>query len=175
MMLALSVQGRLRAGRQKDAARLSEIFSESWSQAYPGIIPRKDLDMLIERRTKSWWNRTLMTQRNILVSQTNDDISGYAIYARARGSFGDRSHGCAGEITELYIAPEYQGLGIGELLFEGCRARLDQKGYRGLVVWALRDNAQAIEFYKRRGGFIGKTAWGRVGASTLRKVALFWD
>ncbi|MGI9407401.1 MAG: GNAT family N-acetyltransferase, partial [Hyphomicrobiaceae bacterium] len=57
-----------------------------------------------------------------------------------------------GEIYEFYVAPLYQGLGLGEILFEAARTRLETNGKRGLIVWALADNDRAQSFYERRGG-----------------------
>ena len=57
-----------------------------------------------------------------------------------------------GEIYELYLDPIYQGLGLGEHLFEGCRHALDMRKLNGLIVWALLDNTAACDFYWRRGG-----------------------
>ena len=57
-----------------------------------------------------------------------------------------------GEIYELYLDPIYQGLGLGEHLFEGCRHTLDMRKLNGLIVWALLDNTAACDFYWRRGG-----------------------
>ena len=57
-----------------------------------------------------------------------------------------------GEIFELYLAPEYQGLGFGRRLFTAARRDLDARALKGLLVWALADNDRACGFYTRLGG-----------------------
>ena len=76
--------------------------------------------------------------------------------------------------TELYLDPIYQGLGLGEHLFEGCRHALDMKRLNGLIVWALLDNTAACDFYWRRGGRPIANAYTRIGGERLEKVAFTW-
>ena len=74
-------------------------------------------------------------------------IAGYANYGRNRA----RSLFYDGEIYELYLRPEFQGLGFGRRLFTAARKDLVQSGLKSLVVWALSDNEPALEFYRRLG------------------------
>ena len=50
-------------------------------------------------------------------------IAGYVSYGRCR----DRSLPADGEIDELYLAPEYQGLGFGRRLFKAVRNDLTDR------------------------------------------------
>jgi len=169
-MLMLSVQGRVRAACEDDSERLAQVFRLSWLHAYRAIIPAQDLDFLLGKRRGSWWKRALHSNRKIVVVETGDVVAGYAIFGPARGSIT-----LGGEIFELYLSPEHLGHGLGELLFEGCRARMDTQGLDGLIVWALSENDKAIEFYCRRGGRVCDRRWERVGKMALLKLALCWD
>lgn len=160
----------VRAAKVADAAALAAIFEDSWRHAYRGIIPHLHLDSMIRRRTVDWWRSSLRSDEGILVAALPDgSLAGYATFgaARARGKY-------AGEIYELYITTTYQGLGFGELLFEACRSALDQRGARGLIVWALSENTPAIDFYWRRGGRPIATTIERIGTAQLEKTALAW-
>ena len=84
--------------------------------------------------------------------------------ARTRGNF-------EGEIYELYIAPDYQGIGLGERLFDAARHRLENDGRRGLIVWALTDNRGAEIFYERQGGQQGTRIHQKFTGKTLTKTA----
>src|SRR5262249_18814010 len=57
-----------------------------------------------------------------------------------------------GEVYELYLRPEFQGLGFGRKLFSAVRRDLVQSGLNSLVVWALSDNEPAVGFYRALGG-----------------------
>ena len=80
-----------------------------------------------------------------------------------------------GEIYELYLAPDYQGLGFGEHLFESCRHALDLRGLDGLLVWALSDNESAVRFYWNRGGRPIAATTERIAGADLPKVAFTWS
>jgi ribosomal protein S18 acetylase RimI-like enzyme len=169
-MLSASASCEVRRGSLSDAAALSEIFRTTWSQAYRGIIPHLHLESTIRRRTPEWWATTIKSGSGVLVLQVGGAVVGYATFgvARVRGPQ-------EGEIFEIYIAPIHQGSGFGEHLFEACRHQLDARQLCGLVVWALADNTNAIDFYWRRGGRPIATAFERFGNQRLKKVAFAWD
>lgn len=61
-------------------------------------------------------------------------------------------------INDIAVFPEYQGLGLGKRLVQFVIDNAKQRGfeYVSLYVWA--DNNNAIEFYKKMGFEISKTA-----------------
>jgi GNAT superfamily N-acetyltransferase len=80
-----------------------------------------------------------------------------------------------GEIYELYLRPEFQGLGFGRKLFSAARRDLTQSGLQSLVVWALSDNESAVEFYRSLGGRAVARSSERFGTKVLDKVAYAWN
>ena len=80
-----------------------------------------------------------------------------------------------GEIYELYIRPEYQGVGFGSRLFAAARQKLKSHGLKGLVVWALEENAGALDFYAGAGGRDVAEGVEVFDSKALRKVAFVWD
>lgn len=168
-MLQARSDVRVRKGTQRDAGALSEIFRQSWELAYRGIIPHLHLESMIRRRDKAWWQNATRGSDGLLVLDVADVTAGYVTFGRARGRTKYQ-----GEIYELYLAPNYQGLGFGEHLFEAARHALDERRLDGLVVWALSANAVAGDFYWRRGGRpIGKS-YDKIGGLKLEKIAYGW-
>ena len=105
------------------------------------------------------------------VLQFGDKVAGYANYGRNRA----RSLFYEGEVYELYLRPEYQGLGFGRRLFNAARKDLQQSGLRSLVVWALSDNEPAVSFYRTLGGRAVARSSEKFGSKTLDKVAYAWQ
>lgn len=169
-MLGSSAQIRVRRGKPTDAEALAEVFRESWQLAYRGIIPHLHLESMIRRRGPEWWANALRSGDSTFVLEVGREIAGYATWgsARSRGPY-------QGEIYEIYLAPIYQGLGFGELLFEACRHAMDERRIKGLICWALSDNTPAIDFYWRRGGRPIAKAFDRIGGAKLEKVAFAWN
>lgn len=170
LMLSSRTSIAVRKGKAADAKGLASIFQLSWQQAYQGIIPHLHLESLIRRRNADWWKTALKANNDLLVLELDGKLAGYATLGACRSN-GERR----GEIYELYLSPKFQGLGLGEHLFEACRHRLDQRMLSGLIVWALADNTAAAHFYWRRGGRPIARTYEQFGASRLEKIAFAWD
>jgi len=168
-MLGSNSKVRVRNAEAGDAKALARIFKDAWVLAYSGIIPHLHLDSMVRQRTPEWWRDALKAPDSTLALETGGTVCGYATIggARQRGPY-------QGEIYELYLDPIYQGLGLGEHLFEGCRHSLDMRKLRGLIVWALLDNTAACDFYWRRGGRPVASAFTKIGGERLEKVAFTW-
>lgn len=159
-----------RTARPDDAARLAEVFAASWSDAYRGIIPPTQLSRTIANHDPAWWRRALDNTNPVLVFEVAGVIGGYATYGPSR-----QTQTKLGEIYELYLAPEYQGLGHGTDLFEACRARLDLQWPNGLILWVLTRNTRALRFYESLGGEpVAKRKFHFAGVP-LQKTLIAWD
>jgi ribosomal protein S18 acetylase RimI-like enzyme len=73
----------------------------------------------------------------------------------------------AGEIYEIYLEPEAQGLGFGRLLFDAARRELRRYGLATFSVRVLADNDGARGFYERLGGTLAAETGERIGEATL--------
>src|SRR6516164_3689809 len=161
----------IRRARAADAAALACTHDDAWRTAYQGIIPGPELDKLINRRGAQWWQGAILKNSRILLLQFGDTIAGYANYGRNRA----RSLNYDGEIYELYLRPEFQGLGFGRRLFSAVRRDLAQSGIKSLVIWALQDNEPAVGFYQALGGKPVARSGEKFGSKTLDKIAFAWQ
>ena len=161
----------IRRAKPSDATAIAETHDEAWRGAYQGIIPGLELDKLITRRGPEWWDSAIRKGSRIALLAFGDKIAGYANYGRNRA----RSLYYDGEVYELYLRPEYQGLGFGRRLFTSARRDLGQSGLKSLVVWALSDNDPAVEFYRAMGGKAVARSSERFGERSLDKVAYAWN
>src|SRR5262245_10016899 len=130
-MLGSSAHVKVRRSKAADAAALARVFRDSWLHAYRGIIPHLHLENLVQRRGVGWWRSALRAQEPILALEVGGALGGYATFGTARTRCPYQ-----GEIYELYLTPNFQGLGLGEYLFEACRYELDMRRLDGLLVWA---------------------------------------
>jgi GNAT superfamily N-acetyltransferase len=168
-MLNQSLEVSVRNARPADAGEIAQVFRDSWRLAYTGILPALHLEREIMRRDATWWRRAIAAERNLLVALHGDTITGYATCGRARAGGRD-----GGEIYELYLTPVYQGLGIGEHLFESCRATLDGLDLERLIVWALEGNDRARAFYISCGGRPTRRSCVRIGKVLSTRIAFEW-
>jgi GNAT superfamily N-acetyltransferase len=157
----------IRRAKSEDAAALSGVFDAAWREAYQGIIPALALERMMARRGPRWWLSTIGRGRPLVVLDVGESVAGYVSYGRCR----DRSLPADGEIDELYLAPEYQGLGFGTRMFKAVRNDLGDRDIKRIVVWALSDNQRACAFYQRLGGKLIAETTERIGGAQLSKVA----
>ncbi|TPE52111.1 GNAT family N-acetyltransferase [Amaricoccus solimangrovi] len=163
----------IRWSTAEDAEPLARLHAASWRNAYAGILARPVIDRMISYRSAAFWRRTGGSGR-ALVLVLDGAVLGYATMGFDRRALraGTRD---TGEIFELYLAPEAQGIGLGRQLFEAARRELRAHGFRRLRVWALAENEIARRFYAGLGGHEEERAVERIGERDVEKVAFTWD
>ena len=154
-----------------DAFGIAAIHDASWRQAYTGLIPHKSLDTIIGRRDPKWWARAIRNSTRVLVMESDSQLVGYATIGPNRVSALSQE----GEVYELYLLPEYQGVGIGKNLFLAAREQLVRLGFKGCVVWVLEENDPAMQFYRNAGGIDIAEGTETFNGKTLNKVAFAWS
>ncbi|MEM9634167.1 MAG: GNAT family N-acetyltransferase [Pseudomonadota bacterium] len=160
----------LRAARTADCEALAGIHTEAWLGAYRGVLHGVDLQKMISRRGIGWWRGALSRGVNIRILSIADIPAGYATYGPCRL----RGTGMDGEIYELYLKPEYQGLGFGRTLFTNVRETLSAKNMSGLAVQVLSDNQPARSFYRAMGGKLSAKSWYRIGGRRMELSIYTW-
>ncbi|KQZ15189.1 MULTISPECIES: GNAT family N-acetyltransferase [unclassified Mesorhizobium] len=161
----------IRKAEPRDAREIADVHMEAWRGAYAGIIPHRALSSMINRRGADWWANAIRRAATVLVVEIGGNIAGYATIGRNRA----RELRQQGEIYELYLRPEYQGIGLGSRLFAAARRALADNGLRGMVVWALEDNANALAFYTGAGGRDIAEGVEIFEQRALKKIAFVWE
>lgn len=161
----------IRRAKHGDARMLAAVFDAAWREAYQGIIPGVALERFIAKRGPAAWRAMIGRGRGLAAMESGGRIVAYAAYGRAR----DRSLRAEGEVDEIYVLPEHQGLGLGTRLFRAVRNDLSDHGLTRIGVWALADNERAKVFYERLGGVAGPKAIERVSGTCLPKVGYLFD
>jgi ribosomal protein S18 acetylase RimI-like enzyme len=154
----------------KDAYAVTAIHDAAWRATYQGIIPHLHLERMIARRGPRWWQNQIERGANVTLLVFDGTPQGYATWGQARGTW----PWPAGEIFELYVAPVFQGVGLGSRLFTRVKRALEEEGLNRLVVWALKDNEAACAFYGGLGGAIAAAAPERYGDVSLTRIAFVW-
>lgn len=160
----------LRAARPADCEALAGIHSEAWLGAYRGVLHGVDLQKMVTRRGTGWWRGALERGVEIKIVSVADVPAGYATFGRCRL----RDTGIEGEIYELYLKPEYQGLGFGKALFGSVRKTLASRNLHGLAVQVLSENEPARSFYRALGGTLTAKSWYRMGGRRMELSIYSW-
>jgi ribosomal protein S18 acetylase RimI-like enzyme len=161
----------IRRAEPRDAPAIADVHHQAWRGAYAGIIPYRALNAMINRRGGEWWANAIRRSATVLVVEIGGKVAGYTTVGRNRA----RELPQQGEIYELYLRPEYQGVGLGSRLFAAARRKLADHGLKGMVVWALEDNTNALSFYAGAGGRDVAEGVEVFDQKALKKVAFVWD
>lgn len=164
----------LRRAEADDAAAIARVHVETWRTAYPGMVPTPYLVGMTEPRQARQWAALLRNpdrQDVTLVARSPlgalPAVIGFGSAGRARG----RSD--SGEIYALYVAPDWQGQGIGRDLTTALfRAVLDM-GLPSAIVWVLSANPARF-FYEAIGGVASATRSERFANEDLPLTGYVW-
>jgi GNAT superfamily N-acetyltransferase len=138
----------IRSAGQDDAVLLSRILCRSWRFGYRGMIDQDYLDTLPEDRwveTFTQWMREGVM--DCALAYQGDRVAGCVAYGPSR----EKDRVGWGEVSILYLLPEYMGKGVGAALLDHAESRLRKAGLKRCFLWALRENKRAIAFYRKQG------------------------
>ena len=144
----------IRQAVREDVGQIADILVEDWKKAYRGIMDDAFLDaMSVESR----YAIEVRRYPKYIVAADGGEILGYAWNVIGEGEGAD----C--EIVALYVRYGRRRSGIGKALFQRSAALFRAAGKRRMIVWCLKENAEARRFYEQMGGKAYRTgthSWG---------------
>ncbi len=161
----------IRRAEPHDAQAIAEVHRASWQGAYGGLIPHKPLTAMLERRGEKWWKMATRGPSTLLVLDVAGEVAGYATVGLNRA----RSLPHEGEIYEIYLKPEYQGIGLGSHLFTEAKRLLNSLGCEGMIAWCLEDSDRAVEFFRNHGGVDAVEGIEDFDDVGLKKLGFLWN
>ena len=161
----------IRVALPNDAAEIARVHVESWRSSYRGLLADEFLDSLSEAGYADRWRRVIGDGASrVFVVEEPDGVVGFASGGRERAG----ESGYEGELYAIYIVAGSQRKGHGRELVHTMAAALREKGLRDMIVWVLRDNVPAREFYERLGGTYVRAQPITIGPTTLEEVSYGW-
>jgi GNAT superfamily N-acetyltransferase len=139
---------QIRLARPADAEALAELEVAVWRAAYSGLLPSDLLEGLSAAQKAKLWLGYLEEGVTTFVLESQGRTLGFAGCGPVREDPGELP---VGEIYAIYVSEGEWGRGYGRALFERCKGHLAQHGLSVLVLWVLRENRRAREFYERQG------------------------
>ena len=129
----------------RDVDGIIHVARITWRDTYAGII----LPEIQERLLRRWYSPPLikaaLTQSEswFSVAAVEERVVGYAQFIAGKNH--------RGELTRIYVLPEYQKQGIGKRLLEDGLSSLKNHGVEEIFVQVEKENAKGINFYERNG------------------------
>jgi GNAT superfamily N-acetyltransferase len=152
--MTIKNQVNIREATADDARAVAEVHVGSWNDSFAGIVPDAFLKKLtIENRTKAFGERLGAVNYQMYVAELDDGrIVGFADVGEPRHDVGAYD----AELYAIYLFHEFQGKGIGALLFERIKQLLIEQGKNSIYLLALEVSPYR-PFYEKMGGrVVGK-------------------
>ena len=159
----------IRKGTSADALGIATVQTLSWKITYNGIIADTYLDNLDIDSKAEWWTKAISQNVSVYVAET-DRLVGFATGGKGDGQ--DSNY--EGELYAIYLLKEFQGKGIGKMLFDEVAKEMTQNGINSMLVWVLKDNPSK-DFYIKQGGKLIKEEVIEIGNQKLTEEAYGWS
>lgn len=156
---------------ETDTGAISRVYIDTWRSTYAGILPDHVLvGMKIDSCSNSF-ARAIKTRNELVMVADHPDQGIVAMGSAGRNRYSRETY--AGEVYTLYVHPDSQNEGIGEILMAHLFRELTKSGINSAVIWVLAANPSRF-FYERMGGeragMREETLWG----SKLQELAYGW-
>jgi len=128
----------IREASGDDLATLLTIQREAAVNAFAHVFPQ-DLYPFPSDEIRELWRETFENRDvEVHIAELDDVPAGVVSLG---GEF----------LSELYVLPAHQGLGVGSTLHDLALERLRARGQKQVKLWTLEENWPARRFYERRG------------------------
>ena len=161
-----------RHGNVVDIPAISQAYVESVRHSFANVLPDDYLKGLsVDRRTEIFATRAQNDTYRLLVAENGSKrIVGFIDYAKPEGE----NFGYDARVFSFYLLPEFQGHGLGSLLFRRCLTRLRDECYGSMCLDAFEANPYR-SFYEKMNGKIVAHSNHAIGDSSFPTVVYGWD
>jgi ribosomal protein S18 acetylase RimI-like enzyme len=157
-----------RAATIDDAPAIARVHVASWLSTYRTLLPDDFLDSLDEVGYADRWRRFIGDEGNLAyVIEDVGRVVGFASGGRERAG----EVGYEGELYAIYVLDEFQRRGYGHQLVRAVVKGLKEMSLDDMIIWVLRDNAPARQFYEKLGGRYVRAQPMTIGSATLEEVS----
>lgn len=138
----------IRIATLDDVETISHIHALSWKEAYKNDFSTQFLSSIQNDRWVPFFSKLIQNQRFETSLFIEDQRAvGCITYGKSR----DEALADCAEIVSLYVLPGYWLQKIGYELMHFSLQRLKEQGFHLVILWVLKENIRAIQFYEKIG------------------------
>jgi GNAT superfamily N-acetyltransferase len=141
----------IRRARAGDAKAIAETFLAS--RAEMTYLPRLHTD----EETSAWIRDVVLPQQDVRIAMIEGVVAGFIAMTPEH-------------VEHLYVAPGYQGRGIGARLLG-----IAQSSHRRLELWVFQRNEGARRFYERHGFKLARATDGQSNEERQPDALYSWE
>ena len=136
--------------KPEDARDINDLLKKTWLDTYPNEkagISKEDINKFIEERfteesieARAEAIKNPGENKKFLVAKEDDVLVGNCLFLNNEKNY---------QLKAIYVLPEYQGRGIGQMFWKHAQDFL--KDNKDIIVWVASYNEKAINFYQTLG------------------------
>ncbi|WP_066191880.1 MULTISPECIES: GNAT family N-acetyltransferase [Gracilibacillus] len=160
---------QIRKATINDAKTIAEVYVHSWKATYKDLINEQDVSNTTVEYHQVYWETILKLSRKqqpVSVIEVEGDIVGFIAGGKER----TERFGFDGEISAIYLLPDYQGKGFGKKLLKAFAEEMQELNYNSLLIWVLTNNP-THHFYLRLGAEKIEQEQTTIGTGTYQETA----
>ena len=139
----------VRATVVRDAKAISDLFALVALEMYQSLLGTDQLPPLGQDKRQPYWRDAIeYAEPQVMAALHGDRIVGFVGFDRSRD---EGSRQTTGEITDIYVHPDFQGLGVGLSLWHAARQGLHDEGCIDVTLWLQTRNKTALRFFELAG------------------------
>jgi GNAT superfamily N-acetyltransferase len=140
-----------RSATLADSQRIASLHTDSWRDAYRGILPDAYLDGAMAEDRASFWQVRLASsdadRRYVLLTEGEEGLVGFVC------TLLDEEPLWGACLDNLHVLPKFKGHGLGRQLFSRAAQWVMSKEPGWLMhLWVFEANYSARRFYEALGG-----------------------
>lgn len=142
----MEVDIKIRPAVAGDASGIEKVARRTWGSTYADVILPENRERLLNRfYSRAALQRAVAQNRSwFFVAARQQEITGFAQFIL-------REEEKSGELSRIYVQPEWQRVGVGgRLLAEGLAA-LAREGVERILVVVEKNNIIGRSFYEKNG------------------------
>lgn len=131
---------------EKDFDTVCGIVNENWKNVYSGYVNPLLLN------SDGCAARTRRLKTDFVARRLSEYVWEEENRVSAMLSFGDTADADmaeAFEIWRIYVAPQFQGKGIGKMLMDFAEQEAEEQGYKEIVICPLKKTIMRFPFIKK--------------------------
>ena len=136
----------IRKWQENDAVGVRNVLKLSWEKAYSSFIPQTDLDLYLDKTYSESLLRNMFNNPDFIcyVAQFENTICGWLKLTMDKSEY--RFY-----ISSIYVLPEFQGMKIGDKLFNIACEEAARNNYKEIYIGVMTQNAKALKWYQNLG------------------------
>lgn len=130
----------IRRAIKDDIPGIAKVHADSWKTTYKGLFPDEFLENITYEKREKQWENIFQQEDNHQFRFVAETLDGTIIGFIDGGVERTGTYNCDGELYAIYLLQEYQGMKIGQKLFQALLSECINNEMQSLLVWVVTNN-----------------------------------